>query len=99
MNKNTDHGKIINVKMKLDCKTVRNFAYSSTPRFTDFFTDFEKKKPTVLQSKMKWYYWARRWHEPMKTNTHSSQSTNDLSKFCTKHTVSIIIIVTITITL
>ena len=21
-----------------------------TPRFTDFFTDFEKKKPTVLQS-------------------------------------------------
>ena len=53
MNKNTDNGKIINVKMKLDCKTVRNFAYSSTPRFTDFFTDFEKKKPTVLQSKMK----------------------------------------------
>ena len=53
MNKNTDHGKIINVKMKLDCKTVRNFAYSSTPRFTNFFTDFEKKNPTVLQSKMK----------------------------------------------
>ena len=23
-----------------------------TPRFTDFFTDFEKKKPTVLQSAM-----------------------------------------------
>ena len=23
---------------------------SLTPRFTDFFTDFEKKKPTVLQS-------------------------------------------------
>ena len=43
MIKNTDNGKIINVKMKLDCKTVRNFAYSSTPRFTDFFTDFEKK--------------------------------------------------------
>ena len=71
MNKNTDHGKITNVKMKLDCKTVRNFAYSSTPRFTDFFTDFEKKKLTVLQSKMKWYYWARGWHEPMKTNTHT----------------------------
>ena len=47
----------------LDCKTVRIFAYSSTreqsnkrsqaralPRFTDFFTDFEKKKTTVLQS-------------------------------------------------
>ena len=44
MNKNTDNGKIINVKMKLDYKTVRNFANSSTPRFTDFFTDFEKKK-------------------------------------------------------
>ena len=43
MNKNTDNGKRINVKMKLDCKTVRNFAYSSTPRFTDFFTDFKKK--------------------------------------------------------
>ena len=43
MNKNTDHGKIINVKMKLDFKTVCNFAYSSMPRFTDFFTDFEKK--------------------------------------------------------
>ena len=53
MNKNTDNGKIINVKIKLDCKTVRNFVYSSTPRFTDFFTDFEKKTPTVLQSKMK----------------------------------------------
>ena len=26
----------------LDCKTVLIFAYS--PRFTDFFTDFEKKK-------------------------------------------------------
>ena len=24
-----------------------------TPRFTDFFTDFEKKKPTVLQSIMR----------------------------------------------
>ena len=43
---------------KLDCKTVGIFAYSSTralktltPRFTDFFTDFvKKKKPTVLQS-------------------------------------------------
>ena len=23
-----------------------------TPRFTDFFTDFEKKKPTVLQSRV-----------------------------------------------
>ena len=44
----------------LDCKTVRIFAYSSTneqsnkrslaPRFTDFFTNFEKTKPTVLQS-------------------------------------------------
>ena len=43
-----------------DCKTVRIFAYSSTReqsnkksltrRFTDFFTDFEKKNPTVLQS-------------------------------------------------
>ena len=36
---------------KLDCKTVGIFAYSSTrarktltPRFTDFFTDFVKKK-------------------------------------------------------
>ena len=38
----------------LDCKTVRLFAYSSTceqsnkislkPRFTDFFTDFDKTK-------------------------------------------------------
>ena len=38
----------------LDCKIVRNFAFSSTreqsnkrslmPRFTDFFTDFEKTK-------------------------------------------------------
>ena len=32
----------------IDCKTVRIFAYSSTretltPRFTDFFTDFEEK--------------------------------------------------------
>ena len=42
---------------KLDCKTVGIFAHSSTrarktltPRFTDFFTDFVKKKPTVLQS-------------------------------------------------
>ena len=60
---------------KLDCKTVRIIAYSSTreqsnkrpgtglacearelrarkthtPRFTDFFTDFDKK-PTILQS-------------------------------------------------
>ena len=41
------------------CKTVRIFAYSRlarfalkplTPRLTDFFTDFEKKNPTVLQS-------------------------------------------------
>ena len=52
MNKNTDNGKIINVKMKLDCKTVRNFAYSSTPRFTDFFTDFEKK--TQLFCSLRW---------------------------------------------
>ena len=42
---------------KLDGKTVGIFAYSSTrarktltPRFTDFFTDFVKKNPTVLQS-------------------------------------------------
>ena len=74
----------ISVKLILDCKTVRIFAYSSTreqsnkrsgtrlkteskagetearalrarktltPRFADFFTDFEKK-PTVLQSKL-----------------------------------------------
>ena len=26
-------------------------AKTLTPRFTDFFTDFEKKKPTVLQSR------------------------------------------------
>ena len=26
-------------------------AKTLTPRFTDFFTDFEKKNPTVLQSK------------------------------------------------
>ena len=25
-----------------------------SPRFTDFFTDFEQKKPTVLQSKYCW---------------------------------------------
>ena len=59
--------------MRLDCKTVRIFEYSSTreqskracearelrarkthtSRFTDFFTDFEKKNPTVLQSSMR----------------------------------------------
>ena len=31
------------MSVQLDSKTVRIFAYSSTPRFTDFFTDFEKK--------------------------------------------------------
>ena len=39
---------ILKTENILDCKTVRIFAYSSarntlTPRFTDFFTDFEKK--------------------------------------------------------
>ena len=31
------------VGSRVPCKTL-------TPRFTDFVTDFEKKKPTVLQS-------------------------------------------------
>ena len=38
-----NHYKLRQVPLLLDCKTVRIFAYSSTPRFTDFFTDFEKK--------------------------------------------------------
>ena len=32
-------------------RTVGRARKTLTPRFTDFFTDFEKKKPTVLQSK------------------------------------------------
>ena len=43
----------------------------------------------LLRERMAWT------HE--NKHTHSSQSTNDLSKFCAKHTVSIIIIVRIII--
>ena len=31
-------------------RSVRLARITLTPRFTDFFTDFEKKNPTVLQS-------------------------------------------------
>ena len=56
-NRERDWGETLKIRtVPFDCKTVRIFAYSSTcearalrarktltPRFTDFFTDFEKK--------------------------------------------------------
>ena len=38
-------------RLKTESERLARFALKTlTPRFTDFFTDFEKKKPTVLQS-------------------------------------------------
>ena len=64
----------------LDCKTVRNSAFSSTreqsnkrsltPRFTDFFTDFEKTKTDCFA-----VYWVVLWSFIAPCIVHSAYET------------------------